>query len=277
MANRDKILDGLAWAGISEQARVAKIAAILVRESRVTKTRLKEAVRDTSPPYGRGKAICKLVDTEHQRQQAIYDVRQAQQRNYRIEATHREAPKTRLNNAYAYAFKRPRFDNRGRNLPEAYWNWDYETRQEWDEKEDARDKGDQCDALLHWGNAIVALVPYTNGDRHENIITRDQNGVIVRTYLRSDPDDLVQAAILLGGPKVRAALTLGIRVTTHWVARKSTIHYTNKPELVLPWRAARYEERENRNGWNSTVMIPTLIHSDGTITDDEVEVEEVPF
>ena len=87
------ILDGLAWAGISEQARVARISAGLVKELSQhddghTKTRVKDAVRATSPPHGRGKAITEAVSIEYLRQAPIYQKRQADQAAWATYVSH---------------------------------------------------------------------------------------------------------------------------------------------------------------------------------------------
>ena len=84
MAVRDSILDGLAWASLTEQARVSRVSAELVRSlplhsAEHTKTDVKTAVRNTSPPYGRAKYVNKAVAVEYLRQLPIYRERQEQQ------------------------------------------------------------------------------------------------------------------------------------------------------------------------------------------------------
>jgi len=260
MASRELILDGLAWAGISEPARVAKISAKLVREvygsySQLTKTRIKEAVRNTSPPYGRGKAICELVGVETERQADIYKQRQTDQKAFQDWLTFRAKMDTRLNYAYAHAFERPPYMP-WRSYPGG-WEVAHDVRREWEAKESGRDKGDECFAVTHWQEHIVCLVNTEEGQIH--IATRLHNGEIVRTFLRENSEDLVQAAITLGGPKVSAAYAQGIRVTTDWVGRTTTVHYINRREVTLPWRAARYEDQENDHGYTNTVQVPVLI------------------
>jgi len=277
MAVRDKILDGLAWAGVEEPVRVAKISAMLVRENgtdsynRLTKTRIKEAVRNTSPPYGRGKAITEKVEAETARQAEIYTQRQKSQADFAEWLRFMAKMETRLNCAYAHAFGRPRY------APYAYYSGDYsdtgyhDARRAWDEKEQARDKGDECVALTHWQGHVVCLVNGVNEKHQVHIATRRHDGEIVRTYFRDEPEDFAQAAISLGGPKVRAAFALGIRVTTDWVGRTTTVHYTKQRELTLPWQARRYEERPNAHGYVNLSAVPVLI-SGTSMIDDEDEV-----
>ena len=268
MANRNKILDGLAWAGITEQARVAKISALLVRKSgRVTKTAIKEAVRDTSPPYGRGKAITEKVEAEHARQKVIYDRRQQEQLTFTQLKAHLAKMATRLNYAYAHAFGRRRYEAFGDRYPEDYWDWDWEKRTAYDLEQENRDKGDDCNAITHWGGYVVALLDTLNDEHHEHIATRRKKGEIVRTYLRDNSENLVEAAISLGGPKVRAAFAQGIRVTTDWIERKTTIHYAYS-DLVLPWRALRYEEQQTQWGYQ-TRPVKIIIGDGGVIVDDD--------
>ena len=96
MGQKANVLDALAWAGVSESARVARIAAKLVRElhqykDEHTKTRIKDAVKATSPPYGRGKYIIAAVDAEYQRQLPIYKERKEQFRQDREDRKRRPA------------------------------------------------------------------------------------------------------------------------------------------------------------------------------------------
>jgi hypothetical protein len=117
MAKREAILDGLAWAGISEAARVARISAGLVREigdtaRSHTKTRVKEAVRDTSPPYGRGKAIYEAVEEEYRRQKPIYRARLRDHTAWERRRKFLSKLSTRINAAYAFRFGRPLYQKR---------------------------------------------------------------------------------------------------------------------------------------------------------------------
>jgi len=286
VANRELILDGLAWAGIDELVRVAKISAILVREAHratytnaVTKTRIKEAVRDTSPPYGRGKAICELVETEFKRQMVIYQQRQNDQLSFGNWKTHRAKHDTRLNDAYAFAFDRPTYEPHN-HYPDGHsvsGTEDWDARSAWDDKESERDKGDKCLAITHWQEHVVALVRCQNGETNYHIATRMHKGEIVRTRLRRHDDDLVQAAISLGGPRVRAALAVGVRITTDWIGRCTTVHYTSahKPEMVIPWRSQRAEKRENDAGYVRSYEINTLIM--GRTEEDDTPNPEVSF
>lgn len=281
MAVRDKILDGLAWAGIEEPVRVAKISAMLVRETgpgtytKLTKTRIKEAVRNTSPPYGRGKAVCEQVEKETARQNKIYTERQRAASDFKLWLADMATMATRLNRAYAHAFERPPYD------PYRHYDhggtYDYDAYDAWNTEEEARDKGDECVALTHWQGHVVCLINGVNGDRNVHIATRLHDGEIVRTYLRTDADDLVQAAISLGGPKVKSAYALGIRVTTDWVGRTTTVHYTHKREETLPWRAARYEVKVNDFGHERDEMVSVLINGTTEIDDPDPDTDTVEF
>lgn len=272
MANREKILDGLAWAGITEKARVAKISALLVRRSeRMTKTAIKEAVRDTSPPYGRGKAIAEKVVDEHRRQKVIYDQRQKEQVDFELYKANLAEMRSRLNHAYAHAFGRPRYKPYGTRVPKDYWDWEPAERATYDAAEEHRDMGDDCIAITHWDGHVVALLDTLNDDHHQHIATRRKSGQAVRTHLRSSVEDLVQAAISLGGPKVRAAYSQGIRVTTDWIGRKTTVHYAIG-DVELPWRAVRYEEQQTQ--WGVQLRpVKILINGDVIVDDDSSEAE----
>lgn len=249
MAQRENILDGLAWAGLSEAVRVARISAGLVRSLPTyildhTKSAVKEAVRLTSPPYGRGKAITEAVTLEYKRQLPIYRARKEAKDDWERYLTRQAKVETRTNNAYAHAFGRPsHLAEQDNPLPWAHSTW--ETRKAWSEKEEARDKGDNCIELTHFRGAVVALVHDDDSWRDPHIATRNKDGKIVRTHLRlpryeDPPKTLVAAALLLGGPKVRSALALGKRVITDWEGRRTLIHHTDhayQSDRVeeLPW------------------------------------------
>lgn len=272
MANRELILDGLAWAFIEEPVRVAIISAMLVREpGSLTKTRIKEAVKDTSPPYGRGKAICELVETETYRQKRIYDQRQEQQGMFRERQERKARMDTRLNDVFANVFDREPC-NPGCHRPSDYYSMTYEARQAWDKREEEEDRGERCQAITHWKEHVVALSTDARNHRR-SITTRLRKGEIVKTFLRSDCKDLVQAAISLGGPKVRAAFGRGIRVTTDWVGRKTTIHYIDKREVELPWRSCKFVETVGDYG-PVEQLVPTLIQGSVEVIDPSVEPEE---
>lgn len=283
MAKRDNILEGLAWAGISEDARVARISALLVRElskhhQEHTKTRVKEAVRNTSPPYGRGKAICKAVEKEYRRQAPIYQERFAEQAAWNAQQEHLAKRSTRINRAYAGAFARPP------HKPSQSFSgtWDqHEERLAWVQQEQDRDKGDDCIALTHQDGYVVALVLSQNSQDGPHIATRLKSGPIVRTYIRTKgwdwreaPEDLVEAAVLLGGPKVRCAIAKGKRVKTDWIERCSFIyhdgsdHHRPKVERV-PWSISILKETETRWGTETRPHPAILDHGQIIMVEDE--------
>jgi len=263
MAVRDKILDGLAWAGITEEARVALISATLVRSlphasDAHTQTAIQLAVRNTSPPYGRGKAITKAVTKEYLRQLRIYRARFSAQAEWNQWKAHQARLETRLNNVYAAAFNRPPLEPR-KSYPGGWNNW--EDRHNWDTAEAERDKGDQCIALTHQDDYIICLVTKENENRTPHIAVRQRGGgKIVRTYFDKShpdfrtPDDLVQAEVALGGPKVHTALAKGKRVFTDWVGRRSLIYHDGsdfeapKVEEVC-WHISALVKNPNRNDW----------------------------
>lgn len=277
------ILDGLAWAGIPEKVRIARIAAMLVRESygrysKLTQTRIKEAVRETSPPYGRGKAITEAVTLEIQRQAAIYGDRQKKREAFEGWEKEQARYGNRLNRAYAYAFGRPVF------APTVRWNGIYEdyddrdaywkAREEFDQAERERDKGDECTALTHYYRAVVALVSSQNQQRGAHIAVRHLDGTVVRTYFRNSytcPSDFADAAGVLGGPKVRAAISKGKKVITDWVGRRSLIHHEGQdhhhPGIeIVPWQASIPGDRRRNDQ-------PVLVLGDSIteVTEDEDE------
>jgi len=256
MSARDTILDALAWAGITEDARIAKIAAGLVRGASYTytKTAVREAVKITSPPYGRGKAIFTAlwgdmaeVSGEIMRQKVIYDARQEEQAKWRGYLAHRAKRENRINSAYASAFSRPDYLP-ARRCP-VTWS-EYDARCEWEKEERERDKGDDCTALTHQDSFVVCLVISENGETRPHIATRYKRGDVVRTYLRmsGSPMNLAEAAISLGGPKVKAALAKGKRVKTDWIGRRTYIYHDGSDHIdprveELPWRTSVDRER----------------------------------
>lgn len=233
MAKRELILDGLAWAGISEKARIAKICAKLVRSaSSHNQTEVKEAIRNTSPPYGRAKHIFAAIwgddgeTGELTRQREIYNRRWKDRTDWENWLKNESKLSTRLNKAYASAFSRPR------HLPYRHFpgGWsDYEGRRAWEDQERERDKGDDCIALTHQDGHVVALCVSENGKDHVFIATRLKSGPITKSYIKakwgSAPRDLVEAAVNLGGPKVRSAIAKGKRVKTDWINRRSFIYH----------------------------------------------------
>jgi hypothetical protein len=267
MAVRDKILDGLAWASLSEPARVARISIALVKELGTytrehTKTRVKEAVRNTSPPYGRAKFVVEAVEKEYRRQLPIHRERQERHKAWKDYLTHMAKRSTRLNNAYAASFSRPPY-MASRSYPGEYSDWD--ARRDWEEAERARDKGDECTGMTHQDGYVVALVSSESGATKWHIATRLKSGPIVKTYLRANltsggPQNLAEAAVSLGGPKVKAALARGKKVVTDWIGRKTYIHHEGQDHHAhgvetLNWRIVTYVERPGYAGRMTTTAV----------------------
>jgi|3_EtaG_2_1085321.scaffolds.fasta_scaffold00329_24 hypothetical protein len=281
MGQKANVLDALAWAGVSESARVARIAAKLVRElhqykDEHTKTRIKDAVRATSPPYGRGKYIIAAVDAEYQRQLPIYKERKAKHDAWAEYQKHIVKRSTRVNNAYAAAFDRPQYH------PKQRWggSWgDYDGRQAFDEVEGARDFGDRCLALTHQGNHVVALLTSKNGQDGFHIATRLKRGTVTRTYLRGNddqgPQNLIDALVSLGGPQVKAALAIGKQVETDWVGRRSFIHHDGRDHQAvgveeISWRARMFEEVAGYHGRTNLSPYPVIVHGESVMRDTKV-------
>jgi hypothetical protein len=272
MVKEELVLDGLAWAGVSEKARVARISSGLVRElgrylTVHTQTRIKQAIRVTLPPHGRGKAIFEAVSKEYLRQAVIFRARKEAHDNWAAWQEKEAKLDTRLNRAYACRFARPIYATR------CSWvgQWDDPERTEFNKRETARDIGDNCIALTHWNDHAVALVTST-GDIERHHIAVRQWGMITRTYLRHNRSkNLVEAAVSLGGPKVKTALSKGKRVVTDWVDRRSFIHHDGSDHIPvgieeIPWLAVVNEGGE---GWHLK-WDRVLIHGD-TITPDKTE------
>jgi len=271
---QDIILDALAWAGISEQARIARIANKLARElhtpnAQHSKAKVKTAVRDTAPPYGRGKIITNAVEIEYRRQLPISLERRNREAAELRYKNHITKKATRINNAYAAAFDRPIYQPRQyyTRIGELInWSRDNELRREFDEIESKRDKGDECLALTCQGNHTIALLKSSNNNPNLHIASRLKQGVITRTYLRANKYEIknfVEALISLGGSKVKAALSRGNKVVTDWVGRKSFIHHdainNRGPRLEeLPWRCL-----EDKS------MKPVLIHGEKVIDETD--------
>lgn len=244
---QDKILDGLAWAKLSEQARIARIAAKLVRDIptgiAITKVAIKEAVSATMPPYGRGRVIFEGVTEEYQRQLPIFRKRQEAHREWKQHTDNLSNLSYRINAAYAARFDRPEYRPR-QSFPEAYIpqfgdpnesNY-WERRNAWDKKEDERDKGDDCDDLIIYKGHTICLVTRGNNDRNSFVAVRQKKGPITKIHLSTSPQrvELSEIAMVLGGPRVQSAITSGERVVTDWINRRSVI-YHDATETHEPW------------------------------------------
>jgi hypothetical protein len=278
MAQRDKILDGLAWASLPEHARIARISAQLVRKLGIyskehTKQFVRETVRDTAPPYGRGKAIFEAVEVEYRRQLPIHRKRQKRHAAWSDYQKHMAHRSTRLNHAYAAAFSRPHYSPT--KSYDGAGTWDEQTA--WNEAERERDKGDECVGLTHQEGHVVALVDIERGSTAVHIATRLKKGPITRTYLRcnlngrhSYPANLAEAAISLGGPKVRTALSKNKKVVTDWVGRRTFIHHEGQdhhpPGIEeVRWRCVVYEDRPGYAGIPRPTPVAAEVYADGPV------------
>jgi hypothetical protein len=93
------------------------------------------------------------------------------------------------------------------------------------------------------------------------------------------PSNLVEAAVALGGPKVRAALAKGKKVVTDWSGRRTFIHHEGQDHVhpcveEIPWLVATVEESPpNRWGYRSSVLVPAEAYGDH-ITPVYVDDEE---
>jgi hypothetical protein len=282
--DKPTVLDGLAWASLSEQARVARISAQLVRKapeygSKHTKTFIKETVRKTCPPRGRGKYVFEAVLLEYERQRKIYGARQKAHADWKAWQHKQATRETRLNNAYAYAFHRPRYQPR-MSYPGG-WG-EHEARRKWEKEESARDTGDKCIGLTHFDGHVVALVESEQGHTHRHVATINKDGEVTRTYLHSEgygyAPNLVAAAMSLGGPKVRSALSIGKKVITDWTNRRTFVHHEGQDHVhphveEIPWRAVVYREEDTAYGKSyephPVIIRGEEIHLDDGVTDPE--------
>lgn len=71
MKNASKVLDGLAYASLTEKALVAKLAAKFTTLNSLPASRAAESVRETCPPRGSTQRLIDAVRLEHSRQHAI--------------------------------------------------------------------------------------------------------------------------------------------------------------------------------------------------------------
>jgi hypothetical protein len=268
------ILDALAWAGISEKARIARIANKLAlslhsQKQQHSKTKVKEAVKNTAPPYGRGKIITNAVEIEYRRQLPISLERRNQKGEELRYENHMAMKATRINNAYAAAFNRPIYQPRQywerskANVNDSWEEIDAKNR-EFNIAEERRDKGDECIALKFQGNYTIALLRSSNHNYNLHIAVRSKQGIITRTYLRANKYEIknfVEVITSLGGSKVKAALARGNKVITDWSGRRSFIHHDNinnrGPRIEeLPWRSIDHKTQE-----------PIIIHGEIVIND----------
>lgn len=249
------VLDALVWAQLTETARTARIAASIVKGhisrycTTVTKRLVSDRVKETCPPFGRGKHIIEATVAEVDRQAKIHLDRQAKRKEWEDYCESQRRLDTRLNKAYASRFGRPPFHPYRRR--EGPYNYDEE--REWDRLEELRDKGDRCVAITIYCDHTVALITDVfgaHGEAYIAVVPRT-GGTPVYTAIRSRASNFVEAAIELGGPKVASAFIRGISVTTDWVGRRSTIHYPDG-DLELPWRSVRFNVTKNE--WNHDVV-----------------------
>ncbi|MGE3483507.1 MAG: hypothetical protein AB7L09_02125 [Nitrospira sp.] len=296
MGQQEMVLDALAWAGITEQARVARLAAMLVRQQGApdfTQSHIKETIRNTAPPYGRAKHIFTAlygepeekdsegtilrpkVEGEIERQYAIWRARKNKRDRWNIWLEYRAERATRVNFAYAAAFGRPAYEPNRQPPDEINWDWSMgyshpnrERMEKWRETENQRDKGDICKGITHQDGHVIALVTTTDGTNIPHIVVRYRSGPITKTYLRHHADNLVEAAVSLGGPRVLAAMTKGKRVRTDWVGRRSFIYHDGSDHISpsieeVPWLASRWDTRVERVGGyvrNAVERIDIVIH-----------------
>ena len=290
MADRDHILDGLAWATLTEDARVAKLAAKLARQrydqynhDQHTKTHVREVVRQSSPPYGRAKYIFEALwgpgkDGDTGAMEKVWNVhleRRTKQDEFATWQEWQAEISTRLNAAYAAVFERPVYEP-SRKCP-IKWDWSmgreceaYERHTEWNIQERDRDKGDMCVALTHQGDHVVCLVSTVNMDSCPHVAVRGPGGTEVRTHLRDEVSDWGDAVVSLGGPHILSALAKGKRIETDWVGRRFFIHHDGSDHMPrsvqeLPWLTARFEA--NSRGWRSKVG--TITHGDTVVEDPD--------
>lgn len=267
MNKEEVVLDALAWAGISETARIARIANKLVRgtnryNSTVTKTAISEAVRETIPPYGRGKAICEGVAKEIERQRPIYSKRHDDQEAWERYLSHMAEMSVRINNAYASRFGRPTYSPatsyHGHPNAQPYGGASYwEASQAHQDAEEKRDKGDSCVAFLIYQEVYaVALLRSANNLHGNNFIAVRSRlgGEPVYTELRETCSHFVEAVVSLGGPKVRSALAQGLQVCTDWVGRRSTITHRDGKTETLPWLSMRHI-KTSQYGWDKEYTV----------------------
>jgi hypothetical protein len=280
MNKEEVVLDALAWAGISETARIARIANKLTRGTNrycttVTKTAIAEAVRVTIPPYGRGKAICEGVAKEIERQHPIYAKRHDAQEAWERYLAHMAEMSVRINNAYASRFGRPTFSPatsyQGHPNEQPYGGGSYwEASQAHQEAESKRDKGDSCVAFLIYQEVYaVALLRSANNLPGSNYVAvRNRlSGEAVYTALRVSCEHFVDAVLSLGGPKVRSALAQGLQVCTDWVGRRSVITHREGKTETLPWLSERHTQTSQ---WHTDTEPTVLLGEEETLV---VEVQ----
>ena len=124
------------------------------------------------------------------------------------------------------------------------------------------------------------------GTTKYHIATRPNGGPVTRTYLRCNvglarsatPQSLAEAAISLGGPKVKAAISRGKRVKTDWVERVSYIYHDGSDHHhahveILPWRISVTRERIGYAGRKEIGPVPAILRPSGEV----VEVEGADY
>lgn len=249
-----EILDALAWASLSDQARIARLASKLVGLTggpyggRLTKSLIEHTVRGTKPPHGRGKLIIEGVTKEIDRQLPIWRKRRDEKEEWERYQARMAERATRLNLAYAARFDRPPYEP---HRPNPYSYNEYDAQVAWQRQESERDKGDRCIGLLIYKRdyivALLSSVSKMEGAYYIAVRNR-HGGDVVYTALRQGCEHFVDAIVSLGGNEVRWAMARGHRVDVDWVARNISVHYQNKTR-ILPWRTLDYVQNPSLPGF----------------------------
>jgi hypothetical protein len=231
-------LDALAWATLTEESTLAKLANALVKEhsrySFPTQSKFVESIRSTKPPRGRAGPMLELLQTEYKRQHPIIWKRAENKAAWEAHLQNIANRSYRIQAAYASVFgKAIHIGYRHNPIP---WQAPYDERHAWDEAEAKRPKGDSCNLLFLHQDCIVAVIAGENNDSRQQLkVRRRGSGYTTTTYLRTHPDDIGQLLVSLGGVAVTGALAHGQRVEIDYPGRKFIIHHADGDTHTAPW------------------------------------------
>lgn len=270
---RTETLDGLAWASLSEQAVIARLANKMLRDrgkhDRPTKTDFKQAISDTVPPRGRCGPMFDPLVAEYERQHPIYWERketQAEWAGYQATITTRDY---RVNKTYASIFAKGGVHLKHRNNP---YHWNDEKHRKWNEAENARDKGEDCKLLIKHQGYIVAVAH----DVRPVLRVKYPSGRIFSTHLRTsvNHNSFGELFTSLGGRPVTGALAHGLRVEIDYPGRRFWIHQEDGTKTQAPWLGIKVK-KTGPNDWDvrqqDITIVGRKVHFDDPSQADEEE------
>jgi hypothetical protein len=274
---RTETLDGLAWASISEEAVIARLANKLAKEHAKfvspTKKAMQEAISATVPPRGRCGPMLEPLQKEYERQSPIIWERRETQVEWDAWKTLVSTRHHRINHTYASIF------GRAVNLPHRNnpYHWNDEKHRKWNEAEGHREKGDDCALLIKAQDCVIAVVVESTDESNPGAhikVKRLGSGYVYTTYLRVRCENFGSLFASLGGFPVTGALAHGEHVKIDWRGRKFIITDKDGETRFAPWLAIK-KTKTGPNHWDyKETPIQVMGRKVTTLDASEVEDED---